>query len=350
MSARATESDLRGLDLEAVAAHLREVGVEVPDGLTAELVGGGKSNLTYLLDTGTRRLVLRRPPLGELQRGAHDVIREARVQQALDGSTVPVPTIVTADPTGSVLGVPFYVMDAVDADVVRTREDAEPIAPLVRRRLSEALVDRLADLHDIDPASVGLADLGRPDGYLERQVARWLRQYEAIKVRDLPLVEPIGNRLAATVPTSSAAAIVHGDYRLDNVMVSRDVPDRVVAVLDWEMATLGDPLADLATLVMFWDDEGDAYNPITGGLMAMSGFLTKEEVAQRYTARRGLGDVDLTWYLAFSTFKLAVILEQIHARHVAGQTVGEGFDGLDRMVDQLLAESASYLRLPATLS
>jgi aminoglycoside phosphotransferase (APT) family kinase protein len=141
---------------------------------------------------------------------------------------------------------------------------------------------------------------------------------------------------------------VHGDYRLDNVMVSRGVPDTVVAVLDWEMATLGDPLADLATLVMFWDDEGDAFNPITGGLMAMPGFLTKEEVTERYTARRGLGDLDLTWYLAFSTFKLAVILEQIHARHVAGQTVGEGFEGLDTMVDQLLVESATHLRLPTS--
>ena len=138
---------------------------------------------------------------------------------------------------------------------------------------------------------------------------------------------------------------MHGDYRLDNVMVGRDRPDSVVAVLDWEMATLGDPLADLATLVMFWDDEADAFNPITGGLMALPGFLTKEEVAERYTARRGLGDVDLTWYLAFSTFKLAVILEQIHARHVAGQTVGEGFDGLDLMVDQLLQESADHLRI-----
>ena len=337
--------DLRGLDLDAVALHLREIGVEVPNGLTAQLVGGGKSNLTYLLDTGTRRLVLRRPPLGTLQRGAHDVIRESRVQQALGGSTVPVPTIVTAEPTGDVLGVPFYVMDAVDADVVRTRDDAERIAPLVRRRLSEALVDRLADLHDIDPASVGLSDLGRPDGYLERQVARWLRQYEVIKVRELPLVEVLGRRLQQTLPASSATAIVHGDYRLDNVMVGHDRPDTVVAVLDWEMATLGDPLADLATLVMFWDDEADAFNPITGGLMALPGFLTKEEVAERYTARRGLGDVDLTWYLAFSTFKLAVILEQIHARHVAGQTVGEGFDGLDLMVDQLLQESADHLRI-----
>ena len=345
MSERVTEDDLRGLDLEAVASHLREVGVEVSNGLTAQLVGGGKSNLTYLLDTGARRLVLRRPPLGIVQRGAHDVIREARVQQALATSTVPVPTIVTAEPTGDVLGVPFYVMDAVDADVVRTREDASTIAPLVRRRLSEALVDRLADLHDVDPASVGLSDLGRPDGYLERQVARWLRQYDVIKVRDLPLVEVVGRRLQETLPATSTAAIVHGDYRLDNVMVGRDRPDSVVAVLDWEMATLGDPLADLATLVMFWDDEADAFNPITGGLMALPGFLTKEEVAERYTARRGLGDVDLTWYLAFSTFKLAVILEQIHARHVAGQTVGEGFDGLDLMVDQLLQESADHLRI-----
>ncbi len=344
---RVPSNDLRGLDLVAVAPYLRSVGIDTPGGLRAELVGGGKSNLTYMLDTGNRRLVLRRPPLGEVQQGAHDVVRESRVQSCLAASTVPVASIVAAETTDAILGVPFYVMSAVEGDVVRTRHDAQAIDAQTRRLLSESLVDRLADLHEIDPASVGLEDLGRPNGYLERQVSRWLRQYEAIRVRDLPLVAAVGSHLAGTLPQSPYAAIVHGDYRLDNVMVDRASADRIVAVLDWEMATLGDPLADLATLIMFWDEEGRPFNPITGGLMAVPGFLTRTEVIQRYAHRRGLDGLDLTWYLAFSTFKLAVILEQIHARHLAGQTFGDGFEGLDRMVDQLLLEAASHLHLPA---
>lgn len=338
-------NDLRGIDLPAVTKFLSIHEINTPETLTAELVGGGKSNLTYLLNTGERNLVLRRPPLGTVQRGAHDVLRESKVQKALAGSTVPVPEVVATDESGDTLGVPLYIMAAVDGRVIRDREHAEQLSLETRRKLSEALVDRLADLHEIDPEAVGLGDLGRPEGYLERQVARWLRQYESIKVRELPLVELIGKKLQETLPESPSSAIVHGDYRLDNVMVSTNNPEEIVAVLDWEMATLGDPLADLATLIMFWDEEGDDFNPITGGLMAFPGFLTKNEVIERYSVRRKINNLDLTWYLAFSTFKLAVILEQIHARYVAGQTVGDGFEGMDRMVDHLLLESASHLNI-----
>lgn len=335
--------NLDGLDLPAITNRLQDEGIPVTAAITAQLVGGGKSNLTYLIDTGAQKLVLRRPPLGEIPPGAHDVIRESKVQQALQDSPVPVPRIISVDPDGDVLGVPHYIMGAVDGIVIRTRADAEKLDIPIRKKLSESLVDRLADLHSINPTEVGLENLGNHIGYLERQVSRWLRQYKKIEVRDLPQVATLGTYLSDTLPQDSSAAIVHGDYRLDNVMVSANNPEKIVAVLDWEMATLGDPLADLATLVMFWDEPGSTFNPITGGLTAFPGFLSKEQVIERYLNRRELDGVDLRWYLVFSTFKLAVILEQIHARYVAGKTIGEGFRGIDQMVDQLLDESSTYL-------
>jgi aminoglycoside phosphotransferase (APT) family kinase protein len=328
-----------GLDLHAVARYLIDAGTALDGPLRAELVSGGRSNLTYLVTDGAHDWVVRRPPMGEVLSGAHDVAREHRVMSALTATTVPVPKMVALCTDDAVIGVPFYIMDRIPGLVLRTTEQVQALAEPVRHSLGGRLVDTLADLHDVDYEAVGLGDLGRPDGYLQRQIDRWARQYEKIKIRELPNVPAIVSALRASRPASSLSSIVHGDYRLDNVIVDAADPARIAGVLDWEMATLGDPLADLATLVMFWDEPGRPFNPITGGLMAQPGFFGTDEVIERYVTRRGLDLDDIDWYVTFSQFKLAVILEQIHARYVAGQTLGPGFNGIGDMVLVLLSSA-----------
>jgi aminoglycoside phosphotransferase (APT) family kinase protein len=329
---------LDGLDLGALTAFLRSRGVPLAGPMRGELISGGKSNLTYLLSDGKQGYVLRRPPLGTILPGAHDVAREYRVMGALADSVVPVPAMTALCADDAVMGVPFYVMRAVPGVVLRDRDLVAQVPEGVRAKLGRTLVDTMADLHEIDPADVGLSDLGRPDGYLRRQLDRWLRQYHTIKVRELDHAESVAAVLQASLPAAGAAGIVHGDYRLDNVIVDHYDMSRIAAVLDWEMATLGDPLADLAALVMFWDEPGQPFNPITGGLTAFSGFLTRDQVVERYVTRRGLVVDDLDWYLVFARFRLAIILEQIHVRHLQGKTRGEGFDRVGDMVAALLAE------------
>jgi aminoglycoside phosphotransferase (APT) family kinase protein len=331
-------AELGDLDLGVVAAFLRSRGVPLAGPVRGELISGGKSNLTYLLSDGNHCYVLRRPPLGTILPGAHDVAREYRVMGALADSTVPVPAMAALCADDSVMGVPFYVMEAVPGVVLRDRDLVAQVPERVRAKLGGTLVDTLADLHEIDPADVGLSGLGRPDGYLRRQLDRWLRQYHTIKVRDLDHAESVAAALQASLPVTGGAGIVHGDYRLDNVIVDHDDMSRIAAVLDWEMATLGDPLADLAALVMFWDEPGQTFNPVTKGLTAFSGFLTPGQVVERYVTRRGLVVDDLDWYLVFARFRLAVILEQIHVRHLEGKTRGEGFDSVGDMVVLLLAQ------------
>jgi aminoglycoside phosphotransferase (APT) family kinase protein len=334
-----TADEPDGLDLAALGAYLSRGGLESAGPLSAELISGGRSNLTYLVTDGVSNWVMRRPPKGDILSGAHDVAREHRVMAALAPTAVPVPKMLALCPDDSVLGVPFYLMDRIDGPVLRKPDMVAALAEPVRGRLGATLVDTLADLHDVDYDAIGLGDLGRPDGYLQRQVDRWTTQYRKIKIRELPHVAEIVAALRTSMPKSSLSSIVHGDYRLDNVLVDAQDNARIAGVLDWEMATLGDPLADLATLIMFWDEPGKPFNPITGGLMAFAGFPSADEVVERYVSRRNLIVDDVDWYLVFSEFKLAIILEQIHARHVAGQTVGDGFDDIGDMVIVLL-ESA----------
>jgi aminoglycoside phosphotransferase (APT) family kinase protein len=330
------------IDTLALQTYLLGQGVGIHGiALDVRLVGGGKSNLTFTVTDGENSWILRRPPLGRYHHGAHDVGREYRVMAALKHSKVPVPEMVVLCDDASVIGAPFYVMELVAGVVLRTRDSVAKLAPALRTALSEALVDTLADLHEVNVDEVGLSTLGKPMGYLDRQLTRWQQQYHTVSVRHSDSVDGIVRRLGAAMPSSPRAAVVHGDFRIDNVIVTLANRGAVAAVLDWEMATLGDPLADLATLVMFWDEEGRPFNPITGGLTAFPGFLSASEVVQRYASRRSLDQqsVDsLDWYLRFSKFKLAVILEQIHARHESGQTLGTGFEGIDLMVDHLLNE------------
>ncbi|SDJ18128.1 Predicted kinase, aminoglycoside phosphotransferase (APT) family [Lentzea albidocapillata subsp. violacea] len=314
-------TDLPGLDLQALAAHLGT------GPLTGELFRGGRSNLTYRISDGTRTWVLRRPPLGHVLATAHDMAREFRVISALAGTTVPVPAAHQLVEDTSVIGAPFYLMQEMPGAALRERGQCPWLTPEDAAALSERLVDVLADLHSVDPASVGLQDFGRPEGFMARQVKRWGKQLDASRSRDLPGIEELRDKLAATVPDSPRAAIIHGDYRLDNALVTRD-PLAISAVLDWEMATLGDPLADLGLLYVYWAGLGVDNDPITGSVPSLPGFLSADELVARYTARTGTDTSGLGWYIAFGYFKLAVIVEGIHFRFASGKTVGAGFEKL----------------------
>jgi aminoglycoside phosphotransferase (APT) family kinase protein len=333
-----------GLDVHALQGFLRDHGVPTSGELTATLVSGGRSNLTYVVDDAVSSWVLRRPPMGAIPAGSHDVAREFRVMSALAHTPVPVPRTVVQCEDVDVIGARFYLMERIDGRVLRTKDDVAELDLPTRARLGNTLIDTLIDLHDVDVDAVGLSTLGRPTGYLERQVQRWATQYRAVRFRELPHVDHVLETLRSHLPQSPPPSIVHGDYRLDNVITVAGDPGRIAGVLDWEMATIGDPLADLGMLLMFWDEPGHSPNPITAGLMAAPGFPRRDDVVERYVSRRGLRVDDLDWYLVFCEFKLAVILEQIHARFVSGDTVGTGFDGVGAMVGVLLDSAFEHIR------
>jgi aminoglycoside phosphotransferase (APT) family kinase protein len=323
-----------GLDLPAVTRWLRARGLA--DGeLTAQLVAGGRSNLTYVLSGPSRRLVLRRPPLGHVLATAHDMAREHRVLSALHGTAVPVPQPLALCEDAAVTGAPFYVMEFADGVVVRSRDDVAAVPPDRREPLLRAMTDVLADLHAVDVDAVGLAGFGRPQGFMARQVRRWGQQLDASRSRDLPGVDELRAGLAATAPPDAAVAVVHGDYRLDNLVVDLAGP-RVVAVLDWEMATIGDPLADLGLLVAYWDGLGSSDDPVVAAIGPAAGLPRAEVLVGWYAERSGRDVSALPWYVAFGYFKIAVILEGIHYRYAHGQTVGAGFDRIGDVVPLLV--------------
>lgn len=292
----------------------------------AELVAGGKSNLTYELRSPAGRLVLRRPPSGGLLPTAHDMAREARVQRALADSPVPVPRIVAED-DGSAFGVPFYAMERVDGHVVRASLPAGVLVDEAdRHALGLRLVDLFADLHAVDPATVGLTDFGRPEGFLTRQVSRWSRQWAASRDDDVPDVDTLAARLAAAIPPSPSPAIVHGDPKLDNCVV--DAHGRVSALLDWEMSTLGDPLTDIGLLAFYWREPGEAAWSLIPGVTDRPGFPRRADLLERYAARTGRDLTELPWYLAFAHFKFAVIAQGIAARVRQGAMAGQHFGDL----------------------
>ena len=336
--------DLPGLDLSRLRDHLE---AELP-GLTrgplsGELVQGGRSNLTYVVGDGANQWVVRRPPLGHVQATAHDMSREYRVMSALRCTEVPVPRTHLLHQEDDVLGAPFYVMEHVPGTVYRGPEETGKLSSADKNDLSMRMMDVLARLHSIDPAEVGLDDFGRPEGFLQRQVRRWSKQLEGSRSRDLAGVEDLRDRLADRVPTSARSGIVHGDYRLDNVLVGEDLGVR--AVLDWEMATLGDPLTDLGLLVVYWEGFGGfENNPITKGTGPEYGFPPADELLGRYSETSGVDLSDMDWYVAFGYFKSAVILEGIHYRYSHNQTVGEGFEHVGALVEPLIAQGLSTLR------
>jgi aminoglycoside phosphotransferase (APT) family kinase protein len=285
-------------------------------------------------------VVLRRPPLGHVLPTAHDMAREYRVQTALAPTDVPVPRTLWFEPADGVLEAPFYLMERVVGHVCRNSlPNGYAEAPEERRQIAVALVDILTRLHTVEPASVGLDDFGRPAGFMQRQLRRWTEQWEASKTSDVPTVDALREALAAAQPPQRHSSIVHGDYRLDNTVLHPTRPGQILAVLDWELSTLGDPLADLGTLLAYWSEPNDSDVLVAARMMppvtAASGFLSRDEVVARYESQTGFDLSDIGWYQAFSYFKLAIICQGIAARAAGGAMLGSGFDNAQRMVDPL---------------
>jgi aminoglycoside phosphotransferase (APT) family kinase protein len=316
--------EVEGLDLGALtqffAANVRGFCGE----LHAELVQGGRSNLTYRLTDGESSWVLRRPPLGGLTPSAHDMVREFRVVSALADSGVPVARAVALG-DARVMGVPFALVEYVDGVVIRTEAQLDAWPDRMVTGCAYALVDVLARLHAIEPDSVGLDGFGRPEGYLARQVARWYDQWQRVRTRHLPDIEALYALLAQDCPPESGATVVHGDFRIDNAILARDDLSQVRALVDWEMATLGDPLADLGLHLVYADP---VFAPVlAGGAASTSPRLpAPADLAERYATVSGRGLDNLGYYIALGYFKIAVIAEGIHARHRQGLTLGSGFE------------------------
>jgi aminoglycoside phosphotransferase (APT) family kinase protein len=325
-----SSDDPPGLDLARLRAHLDEQAPGLVNGaLSAEMVEGGRSNLTYIVGDGESRWVVRRPPLGHVLPTAHDMAREHRVISALRPTKVPVPATITLCQDVDVIGAPFYVMEFVAGRPYRLAEQLAELGQERTKGIADALVDTLVDLHAVRPDEVGLGDFGRPEGFLERQLRRWKKQLDGSRSRDLEGADRLHDRLAKALPTSGAPAIVHGDYRLDNVLVDGD--DRITAVLDWEMSTLGDPLTDLALMVAYGErDKVDL--SVVSNVSTAPGYPDTDEIAARYAQRSGRDISALNWYVGFAFFKLAVILEGIYFRFSQGQTVGAGFDQIGATV------------------
>jgi aminoglycoside phosphotransferase (APT) family kinase protein len=293
--------------------------------LEFDLIAGGHSNLTYkVTDAAGTDWVLRRPPRGTVLATAHDMGREHRIISALAPTDVPVAPTIGLCTDESVTGAPFYVMDHVDGLVLRDAAAAEGVSPEVRRRAGLSIAETLAKIHAVDPDAVGLGELGRKEGYIARQLKRWNGQFEQSLTREVPVVTEAYQRLLANIPEQGDAAIVHGDYRLDNCMV--DETGEVIAVLDWEICTLGDPVADLGLLMVYWTEKDDPYSALPGAATTLEGFPTRAELVAAYEAAGGRPVGDLDYYVAFGYWKLACILEGVYARYKAGAMGNDGAD------------------------
>ncbi|GGQ65185.1 phosphotransferase family protein [Streptomyces flaveolus] len=332
-----------GLDLDRLRALLdRERPGLVTGPLSGRLIEGGRSNLTYGVSDGTSKWVVRRPPLGHVLATAHDMKREHRVISALHPTDVPVPRPVLLCEDEEVLGAPFYVMEFVEGTPYRTAGQLAPLGPERTRAAVLNLVDTLVGLHAVDPAEVGLGDFGRPDGFLDRQLRRWAKQLDASRNRDLAGIDELHATLGRELPRSPAPTVVHGDYRLDNVLIGGE-NDEIRAILDWEMSTLGDPLTDLGLLVMYSQPLGMPDSPVSTTAQA-PGHPAPAELIERYAARSGRDVSSVAWYTAFAWFKLAVILEGIHYRYTLGQTVGRGFDRIGELVPVFIEHGLTTLQ------
>jgi aminoglycoside phosphotransferase (APT) family kinase protein len=331
------------LDLEKLRAYLAERLPEVisNDPLVVEQFPHGHSNLTYLVRQGDLELVLRRPPFGNRVKTAHDMGREYRILSRLCRIYEPAPCPVLYCDDEDVLGAPFYLMERRRGIIIRRPPVDRPIPPETVRRLCESLIDGLARLHSLDCSAAGLADLGKPDGYVERQVSGWSRRYRDARTDDLPAMERAADWLAANRPPESGAALIHNDYKFDNLVLDPADLGRIVAVLDWEMATIGDPLLDLGTTLGYWiqADDPEPIRRFLAGPTAMPGSLNRRELAERYAAAAGRQLPDLLFYYVYGLFKIAVIAQQIYARFVRGATHDPRFAALGAVV-AALGESA----------
>jgi aminoglycoside phosphotransferase (APT) family kinase protein len=340
--AEATELELAPLIVrepleEHLAQHLPGESREIE----LERIGEGHSNVTYLVRRGSERFVLRRPPRGPLPPSAHDVLREWRLLDAIKDADVRTPRTLLACAEESVIGAPFYIMEFVEGTVI-TVDIPQPLdTPDERRRIGLDLVDSLVEMHAVDWRACGLEGFGKPTGYLERQLRRFNGLWEINKTRELPRVQEIGDWLAANLPSSPEATIVHGDYRLGNTMVADDPPGRLIAIFDWEMATIGDPLADVGYLTITWAQEGDPDSMFSalGAVTRREGFPARDELIAHYEERSGRSMTDLRWYQALALWKAVVFMEGNYKRSLAGTTDDPYLKLFDEGVP-MLAEAA----------
>jgi len=330
-----------GIDQARVEAWFADYVPTAQLPLTFERISGGHSNLTYgVRDGAGARWALRRPPLGKRLGSAHDMGREHRVVSALAGTPVPVPPVAGFCEDESVNGAPFYVMEFVEGPILRGLAEADTFPDEAdRRAIGERVVDTLVEIHAVDPDAVGLGDLGRKEDYVARQLHRWQGQWEKSKTRELPAIDAVHERLAARIPEQGPATIVHGDYRLDNMILTPQ--GEVAAVVDWELCTLGDPLADVGLLMVYWPEPGEETIALGQPATLAPGFPKREELKARYADRSGRDLTQLDFFVALGYWKLAIILEGVYARYAAGQygKVDPGIEAFARLVERL-AEAA----------
>ena len=310
------------LVLEPLMRFLDERGLGEGE-IEASPIGEGHSNVTYLIERGGRELVLRRPPRPPLPPSAHDVLREARLLSALRDTPARVPDVLAVCDDPETIGAPFYVMEKIEGEVIVTSIPPALDTPAERRRIGDELIDALVEIHAVDWRAAGLEDFGKPTGYLERQLRRFLGLWELNKTREIPAVESIGSWLAENLPSSGPATIVHGDFRLGNTIYAAGAPARLEAVLDWEMATIGDPLADLGYLCMMWTEAGDPSGGMRDALGAVTraeGFPSRAEMIALYEERSGRSMGDIRWYMTLALWKSVVFMEGNYKRAIAGTT------------------------------
>ncbi len=334
------------LDLAKLEPFLRSSFPTEPGALAVEQFPSGHSNLTYLLRIGEREIVLRRPPYGSKVKTAHDMGREYRVLSKLHSVYPLAPKVLLYCDDDSILGAPFYLMERIQGIIIRR----DPPAGLLfsaetARLLSESFVDNLSRLHGLDYNAVGLDTLGKPQGYLARQVTGWIDRYYGSQTHDLPEIARIAAWLKDRMPTTSEAALIHNDYKYDNVVLDPGDLTRIIGVLDWEMSTIGDPLTDLGTTLAYWVDpqDPDELQKIRWGPSTYAGSLTRAQLVERYARATGRDVSTMPFYLAFARFKIAVIVQQIYCRYHQGLTKDPRFASMPEVVKTLLRASVQSI-------
>ncbi len=307
------------LVIDPLRSFLVDGGLEAPADLDAVPVGEGHSCVTFELSTG---VILRRPPRGPLPPSAHDVLREARLLRAMEPTPIRCPRVLAVCDDESVIGAPFYVMERIEGEVITTKVPAKLDNPAERRRIADELIDALVEVHAADWTSLGLDGFGKPTGYLERQLRRFTGLWQHNQTREVPEVEQIGRWLSDNMPESPPATIVHGDYRLGNTMYDGAAPARLKAIFDWEMATIGDPLADVGYMMIHWARPGDRVSKRfnLNSVTTLDGFPERQELIARYEERSGRSMPALDWYVALALWKAVVFMEGNYKRAVEGST------------------------------
>ena len=327
------------LDLAKLEHFLRGHFPDQAGPLVVRQFPSGHSNLTYSVQLGSRELVLRRPPFGSKVKTAHDMGREFRVLSKLHDHYPPAPRVLLFCEDASLLGAPFYLMEPIHGIILRS--DVPPgldFPPETARRVCESFLDNLALLHGLDCNAIGLADLGKPQGYLERQVRGWIERYQGSKTDEIAEVEAISQWIQQHMPASNAAALIHNDYKYDNVVLDPNDLTKIIGVLDWEMCTIGDPLTDLGSALAYWVDASDPPEILETrwGPTSYSGSLTRAQLVQRYAQKTGRDDSNMVFYLVFARFKIAVIVQQIYYRYHQGLTHDERFATMPHRIKLLL--------------